>query len=51
MQLETVLGPYWVWLALGEDPGARALLGGAIVIGALVLHAALALRGQRGPAG
>ncbi len=49
--LETVLGPYWVWLALGEDPGARALLGGAIVIGVLVLHSALALRGQRGPAG
>ncbi len=49
--LETVLGPYWVWLALGEDPGARTLLGGAIVIGVLVLHSALALRGQRGPAG
>ncbi len=49
--LETVLGPYWVWLALGEDPGARALLGGAIVIGVLVLHSALALRGQRAAAG
>jgi len=49
--LETVLGPYWVWLALGEDPSARALLGGAIVIGVLVLHSALALRGERRPAG
>ncbi len=48
--LETVLGPFWVWLALGEDPGARALLGGAIVIGVLVLNSALALRGRRGPA-
>ena len=49
--LETVLGPYWVWLALGEEPGARALLGGAIVIGVLVLHSALSLRGQRAAAG
>jgi len=49
--LETVLGPYWVWLALGEDPGARALAGGAIVIGVLVLHSALSLRGQRAAAG
>ena len=49
--LETVLGPYLVWLALGEDPGARALLGGAIVIGVLVLHSALSLRSRRGPAG
>ncbi len=45
--LETVLGPFWVWLALGEDPGVRALIGGAIVIGALVVHSALGLRGER----
>ncbi len=49
--LETVLGPYWVWLALGEDPGARALLGGAIVIGILVRHSALGVRGLRTAAG
>ncbi len=24
LRLETVLGPYWVWLALGGEPGARA---------------------------
>ena len=50
MLLETVLGPYWVWLALGEEPGARALIGRAIVIGALVLPSAPALRGQRAAA-
>ncbi len=50
MLLETVLGPLWVWLALGEDPGARALIGGALVIGTLVLHSALALRRERSPA-
>ena len=36
--LETVLGPIWVWLAHGETPGARTLLGGAIVFGALLAH-------------
>ncbi len=35
--------------SLGEDPGARA--GGAVTIGVLVLHSALALRGQRRAAG
>ncbi|MFQ5775361.1 MAG: DMT family transporter [Kiloniellaceae bacterium] len=45
--LETVLGPLWVWLALGETPSARALIGGAIVIAALIAHSALALRHSR----
>ncbi len=36
--LETVLGPIWVWLAHGETPGARTLLGGVIVFGALLAH-------------
>jgi drug/metabolite transporter (DMT)-like permease len=37
--LEIVLGPLWVWLALGEQPGATTLVGGAIVLGAVVIHA------------
>ena len=35
--LESVLAPLLVWFALGEDPGGYALVGGAIVIGALAL--------------
>src|SRR3546814_20148192 len=31
--LETVLGPFWVWLVLAEYPGDRALLGGGLEIG------------------
>jgi drug/metabolite transporter (DMT)-like permease len=37
--LEIVLGPLWVWLALGEQPGATTLVGGAIVLGAVVIQA------------
>jgi len=37
--LEVVLGPLWVWIALGETPAAIAVVGGAIVIAAVVLQA------------
>jgi len=37
--LELVLGPLWVWLALSERPSTATLLGGAVVIGAVVLQA------------
>ncbi len=36
--LEVVLGPLWVWLALDERPSTLTLVGGAIVIGAIVLQ-------------
>ena len=32
--LEPVLNPVWAWLVRGEEPGARALLGGAIILAA-----------------
>lgn len=35
--LETVLGPLWVWLAIGEAPTALMLMGGAIVVGSLAV--------------
>jgi drug/metabolite transporter (DMT)-like permease len=37
--LETVLGPVWVWVFLGEAPGAAALSGGALVVLAVVWSA------------
>ena len=49
MLLETVLGPLWVWLVLGEAANARALLGGGIVIATLIVHSALAVRQQGAP--
>jgi len=41
--LEVVLGPLWVWLAYGEQPGPAALAGGAIVLAALAANEAIAL--------
>jgi drug/metabolite transporter (DMT)-like permease len=37
--LEAVIGPFWVWLVLGEHPGATGLIGGAIVLGTLAIFA------------
>jgi drug/metabolite transporter (DMT)-like permease len=42
--LETVLAPILVWATLGEEPGTAALIGGMIVISALVLSNLVALR-------
>jgi drug/metabolite transporter (DMT)-like permease len=36
--LEVVLGPLWVWLALSERPSTLTLVGGAVVIAAIVLQ-------------
>ena len=44
MLLETFLGPFWVWLALGEKPPGETLIGGAVLIGTLALHAAAGMR-------
>jgi drug/metabolite transporter (DMT)-like permease len=37
--LEIVLGPLWVWLALSEQPSATTLVGGAVVLAAVVIQA------------
>jgi len=34
--LETPLMPFWVWLAFQEVPSVRALIGGALVMGAVI---------------
>lgn len=46
-RLSTVLAPLWVWLAVGEVPGAATLLGGAIVFSAVLAHSARRLRTAR----
>jgi drug/metabolite transporter (DMT)-like permease len=47
---EPVLGPLWVWLVHGEVPGERTLIGGAVVMLALVLHLAWQFRQPNQPA-
>lgn len=42
--LEVVLGPFWVWLAIGEEPAKATLLGGSIVLGALIFNEVMAFR-------
>ncbi len=41
--LEVVLGPLWVGLAYGEQPGAAVLAGGVLVLSALALNEGIAL--------
>jgi drug/metabolite transporter (DMT)-like permease len=45
-QLENVLGPLWVWLAGVEHPSAATIVGGIVVIGAVVLQVT---QGSRSP--
>lgn len=44
MLLETVLGPVWVWWLLGETPPTQTFFGGLLVIGAVLINAALGFR-------
>jgi len=45
--LEPVLNPIWVMLTLGERPSPLALLGGAIVLGAVTTRAIVSIRRPR----
>ena len=44
--LEVIFGVTWAWLGAGERPPASVLLGGVLVLGALVANEAFALRRQ-----
>ncbi len=48
---EVVLGPIWVWLGVGEIPSLTTVIGGAVMLGAVVGHAASGLRRWRPPIG
>ncbi|MBD3664672.1 DMT family transporter [Sulfitobacter sp. TSTF-M16] len=45
--LESVLAPILAWIVVGEDPGSYALVGGAVVVGALAVSNLVALRRRR----
>ena len=45
--LETILAPVWVWMIFTEQPTDAALLGGAIILAALVAHTVWEMRRER----
>lgn len=45
--LESILGPTWVWLVLGEQPGSRTFIGGAIILATLVINTIWAMQTSR----
>ena len=46
-----VLDRVWVWLAVGERPGPFSLIGGAVILSALIAHTAADLARPPRPAG
>jgi len=47
--LEPLFNPIWVFLVLGERPGPRALIGGAIILVAVTLRSVISLRSAMRP--
>jgi drug/metabolite transporter (DMT)-like permease len=45
--LDTPLAPLWVWLAFNETASPQTLLGGAVVLSAVVMHVVLSQRSHR----
>jgi drug/metabolite transporter (DMT)-like permease len=45
--LESILGPVWVWLALGEQPGTRTFIGGAVILSTLAINTVWLLKSAR----
>ncbi len=46
---ETLLAPVWVWLAHGEVPSLRTILGGAVIFAALLVHIGLEFKRMARP--
>ena len=46
--LQTVLGAYWVWIAVGEAPHTATLAGGLILIVVLAMHSFATMKGLNG---
>ena len=42
--LETIFGPFWVWLVIKEQPSFETIVGGVIIIATIAVHSALALK-------
>lgn len=47
---EPILGPIWVWLVHSEVPSVRTIIGGAVVVMALLVHIGFEFKRQTRPA-
>ncbi len=47
--IETIVGPVWVWLVLGEVPLTTTLLAGLLIVGTLAAHTLASLWNMRQP--
>ncbi len=45
--LDVLFNPLWTWLGVGEQPTANAALGGALIVGAVILAVGYGARAQR----
>ena len=42
--LETIIGPFWVWMVIKEQPSVETILGGFIIILTIAIHSYLKLK-------
>ena len=42
--LETIIGPFWVWMVIKEQPSIESIIGGAVIILTIGTHSFLALK-------
>lgn len=49
--VEVILAPLWVWIVVGEVPSLITLLGGAVVLAAVLTNALTGMRRKRPPVG
>ena len=42
--LETIFGPFWVWLVIKEQPSMETIIGGVVIILTIAIHSFLALK-------
>ena len=42
--LETIIGPFWVWMVIKEQPSIETILGGTVIILTIAIHSFLKLK-------
>ena len=42
--LETIIGPFWVWMVIKEHPSIETILGGTVIILTIAIHSFLKLK-------